>query len=162
MKQICNPYLLSCEYIPDGEPHVFEGRLYLYGSHDRFDSSGFCLNDYVCWSAPADDLKEWRYEGVIFRKDQDPVNQNIPDNAPPQPLVYGIPPKKPSDLNPRGVHAMDTEGRFRSIRLRLSAFRQPAPSPPGVSLTTKPKQSNRAAASVASDIQCGFGFEEEA
>ena len=106
MKQICNPYLPSCEYIPDGEPHVFEGRLYLYGSHDRFDSSGFCLNDYVCWSAPENDLKEWRYEGVIFRKDQDPVNQNIPADAPPQILVYGIQPKKPSDLNPRGVHAM--------------------------------------------------------
>lgn len=106
MKQIYNPYLPSCEYIPDGEPHVFEGRLYLYGSHDRFDSSGFCLNDYVCWSAPVEDLKKWRYEGVIFRKDQDPVNQNIPADAPPQFLVYGIQPKKPSDLNPRGVHAM--------------------------------------------------------
>ena len=29
MKQICNPYLPLCEYIPDGEPHVFGGRLYM-------------------------------------------------------------------------------------------------------------------------------------
>ena len=35
MKQICNPYLPLCEYIPDGEPHVFGGRLYIFGSHDR-------------------------------------------------------------------------------------------------------------------------------
>lgn len=28
--QIFNPYLPSCEYIPDGEPRVFEDRLYIY------------------------------------------------------------------------------------------------------------------------------------
>lgn len=106
MKQVFNPYLPSCEYVPDGEPHVFGDRLYLYGSHDRFDAAGFCLNDYVCWSAPVEDLTDWHYEGVIYRKDQDPMNQNIPADAPPQTLVFGIQPKKPGDLNPRGVHAM--------------------------------------------------------
>ncbi len=105
-KQIFNPYLPSCEYIPDGEPHVFGDRIYLYGSHDRFDGAGFCLNDYVCYSAPVNDLTEWRYEGVIFSKYQDPVNQNIPDDAPELPLKFGIGPKKPEDINPRGVHAM--------------------------------------------------------
>ena len=34
-KQVFNPYLPSYEYIPDGEPRVFDGRLYIYGSHDR-------------------------------------------------------------------------------------------------------------------------------
>ena len=34
---ICNPYLPSYEYVPDGEPHVFGDRLYIFGSHDRFD-----------------------------------------------------------------------------------------------------------------------------
>ena len=34
-KQIFNPYLPSYEYIPDGEPHIFGDRLYIYGSHDR-------------------------------------------------------------------------------------------------------------------------------
>ncbi len=106
MKQVFNPYLPSFEYMPDGEPHVFDGRLYVYGSHDRFGSAGFCLNDYVCWSADVHDLKTWRYEGVIFRKDQDPVNQNIPEDAPEQLLLFGIEPKKPEDVNPRGVHAM--------------------------------------------------------
>ena len=52
-KQAVNPYLPSYEYVPDGEPHVFNGRVYVYGSHDRFAGYAFCLNDYVCWSARA-------------------------------------------------------------------------------------------------------------
>ena len=71
-KQAFNPYLPSWEYIPDGEPHVFDGRVYVYGSHDRFDGSTFCMNDYVCWSAPTDDLSDWKYEGVIWKKTDDP------------------------------------------------------------------------------------------
>lgn len=46
----------------------------VYGSHDRFRSHAYCLNDYVCWSAPEDDLGNWRYEGVIYKKTQDPLN----------------------------------------------------------------------------------------
>lgn len=70
--QAFNPYLPSWEYIPDAEPHIFDGRVYIYGSHDKFDGISFCLNDYVCWSAPVDDLSDWRFEGVIYRKKQDP------------------------------------------------------------------------------------------
>ena len=44
-KQGFNPYLPSWEYIPDGEPYVFNGRVYVYGSHDRFNGHVFCLND---------------------------------------------------------------------------------------------------------------------
>ncbi len=66
-KQGLNPYLPSWEYIPDGEPYVFNNRVYVYGSHDRFNGYVYCLNDYVCWSAPADDLSDWRYEGVILK-----------------------------------------------------------------------------------------------
>ena len=73
--QIFNPYLPSYEYVPDGEPRVFGERLYVYGSHDRFNGSDFCVNDYVCWSAPLNDLSDWRYEGVIYRATQDPKNQ---------------------------------------------------------------------------------------
>lgn len=73
-KQVFNPYLPAYEYIPDGEPHVFGDRVYVYGSHDRFDGNLFCMNDYICYSADVHDLKEWRYEGVIYRKDQDPRN----------------------------------------------------------------------------------------
>ncbi len=77
-EQTVNPYLPSWEYIPDGEPYVFNDRVYVYGSHDRFRGHAYCLNDYVCWSAPVDRLADWRYEGVIYRKTQDPLN---PDGA---------------------------------------------------------------------------------
>ena len=73
--QAFNPYLPGWEYIPDGEPHVFDGRVYVYGSHDRFNGHVFCLNDYVCWSAPVDNLADWRYEGVIYKKTDDPDNR---------------------------------------------------------------------------------------
>ena len=33
-KQAFNPYLPLYEYVPDGEPYVFDGRVYIYGSHD--------------------------------------------------------------------------------------------------------------------------------
>lgn len=73
-KQAFNPYLPSWEYVPDGEPHVFGDRVYVYGSHDAFGAPIFCVNDYVCWSAPVDDLSDWRYEGIIYKKTQDPGN----------------------------------------------------------------------------------------
>ncbi len=74
--QAFNPYLPSYEYVPDGEPYVFNNRVYIYGSHDEFNGKDFCMHDYVCWSAPIEDLGDWRYEGVIYRKDQDPKNPN--------------------------------------------------------------------------------------
>jgi len=73
-KQVFNPFHPSWEYIPDGEPHVFGDRVYVYGSHDKFNGYVFCMNDYVCWSAPSDDLSDWRYEGVIYPKISDPLN----------------------------------------------------------------------------------------
>ena len=75
-KQAVNPYLPCNEYIPDAEPHIFKDRVYIFGSHDRFNGLIFCLNDYVCWSAPVDDLSDWRYEGVIYKKRQDPKNKS--------------------------------------------------------------------------------------
>ncbi len=75
-KQGLNPYLPSWEYIPDGEPYIFDNRVYVYGSHDRFNGHAFCLNDYACWSAPVEDLADWRYEGVIYKKTDDPLNKD--------------------------------------------------------------------------------------
>jgi arabinoxylan arabinofuranohydrolase len=75
-KQGFNPFLPSCEYIPDGEPKVFGGRVYLYGSHDKFNGYAYCLNDYVCWSADENDLTDWQYEGVIYLKTDDPMNKD--------------------------------------------------------------------------------------
>lgn len=74
--QAYNPYLPNWEYIPDGEPYVFGDRVYIYGSHDFYDGDVFCLGDYVCWSAPVTDLGSWRYEGVIYRRDADPLNRD--------------------------------------------------------------------------------------
>ena len=70
-----NPILPLWEHVADPEPRVFDGRLYLYGSHDKPNGWDFCLDDYVCWSAPTNDLGVWRCEGVIFAKTDDPENR---------------------------------------------------------------------------------------
>ncbi len=74
MKQAFNPYLPSWEYVPDGEPHVFGGRVYIYGSHDRFGGTTYCMEPYVCWSAPVDDLSDWTYHGVIYTGEGDALS----------------------------------------------------------------------------------------
>lgn len=76
-KQAVNPFLPSYEYIPDGEPYVFGDRVYIYGSHDKFNGNQYCENNYACWSAPVDDLGNWQYEGVIYEKTQDPMCDDI-------------------------------------------------------------------------------------
>ena len=67
-----NPYLPLWEYIPDGEPYVFEDpdkpgeyRVYIYGSHDSLIKE-YCGKEQVVWSASVNDLTNWRYDGVIF------------------------------------------------------------------------------------------------
>ena len=80
LKQITNPYLPFWEYIPDGEPYVFGDRVYVYGSHDFFGGDVYCMGDYMSWSAPVTDLGDWRCEGVIYRKDQDPENADLQGN----------------------------------------------------------------------------------
>ncbi|MCR5396863.1 MAG: family 43 glycosylhydrolase [Lachnospiraceae bacterium] len=69
---ICNPYLPLDEYIPDAEPHVFGNRVYIYGSHDKEKGSRFCMEDYVVYSAPVDDLSDWTCHGISYKKSQDP------------------------------------------------------------------------------------------
>ena len=78
MKQIYNPFLPLNEYVPDGEPHVFEDRVYIYGSHDKEGGESFCMLDYVTYSAPINDLTDWRYDGVIYKASQDPNYENHP------------------------------------------------------------------------------------
>ena len=67
-----NPYLPLWEHLPDGEPRVFEDpdhpgkyRVYIIGSHDTHYHE-YCGNDIRMWSAPVEDLSQWRDEGPIF------------------------------------------------------------------------------------------------
>ena len=67
-----NPYLPLWEHVPDGEPRVFEDpdnpgklRAYIIGSHD-VNYSAYCGPDIRMWSAPVEDLTQWRDEGPIF------------------------------------------------------------------------------------------------
>lgn len=71
-KQAVNPFLPLDTYIPDGEPHVFGDRVYLYGSHDKEAGETFCMLDYMGWSAPVDDLGNWTCSGSIYSAKQDP------------------------------------------------------------------------------------------
>lgn len=70
-KQIYNPIFPLSEYVPDGEPHVFGDRVYLYGSHDKENGGRFCMLDYTVWSAPVADLSDWICHGVTYKKTQD-------------------------------------------------------------------------------------------
>ncbi|MBR1388786.1 MAG: hypothetical protein IJ569_04105 [Prevotella sp.] len=70
--QAQNPYLPLWEHLPDGEPRVFEDpdnpgkqRAYIIGSHDTHFTQ-YCGNDIRMWSAPVEDLTQWRDEGPIF------------------------------------------------------------------------------------------------
>ena len=68
-----NPYLPLWEHLPDGEPRVFEDpdqpgkyRAYIIGSHD-VTYTAYCGPDIRMWSAPVEDLSQWRDEGSIFK-----------------------------------------------------------------------------------------------
>ena len=74
MSNVYNPYLPLHEYIPDGEPHVFGERVYIYGSHDKAGGTQYCEQHYQVWSAPVDDLTDWSSEGVSYLRTQDPTN----------------------------------------------------------------------------------------
>lgn len=72
-----NPYLPLWEHLPDGEPRVFEDpdnsgkyRIYIVGSHD-VTAEGYCGMDTRIWSAPLEDLSEWRDEGSVFSYEVD-------------------------------------------------------------------------------------------
>lgn len=71
--QACNPFLPVNAYIADGEPHVFGDRVYLYGSHDREAGSSYCMEPYVIWSAPIEDLSNWTNKGISYEAKQDPL-----------------------------------------------------------------------------------------
>ena len=71
-----NPYMPLWEHVPDGEPRVFEHngekRVYVYGSHD-IAIDEYCGRNYVVWSAPIDDLTDWKYHGVAYETHYDSI-----------------------------------------------------------------------------------------
>lgn len=78
-----NPYLPMWEYIPDGEPYVFDDpdcpgkkRVYIYGSHDSM-ITGYCGRELVTWSASVDSLDRWRYDGVILEVKKNPNGEYL-------------------------------------------------------------------------------------
>ena len=73
-KQAFNPFLPINTYIPDGEPHVFGDRVYLFGSHDKEGGEMYCMLDYEIWSAPIDDLSDWSSKGINYSASQDPLS----------------------------------------------------------------------------------------
>ena len=75
-KPLYNPYLPLLEFVPDGEPHIFGDRLYIFGSHDQAHGTQFCPLDYVVYSTPLSDLSDWTYHGISYKKTQDPDNRD--------------------------------------------------------------------------------------
>ena len=71
-----NPFLPFGTYIADGEPKVFGGRVWLYGSYDLFNG-GYCSREYHVYSAPADDLTDWTEHGVSFTVDDVPWSDAV-------------------------------------------------------------------------------------
>lgn len=75
-KAALNPFLPLDTYIPDGEPHVFGDRVYLFGSHDQEGGDTFCMLGYEIWSAPINDLSHWSTKGISYRAEQDPLYED--------------------------------------------------------------------------------------
>lgn len=54
---VCDPHI-----------HIFEGRMYLYASHDAVaDAHGFCMHDWQIWSSG--DCVEWKLESIVRPED---------------------------------------------------------------------------------------------
>lgn len=76
----CNPFLPLSIYIPDGEPKLFDGRVYLYGSKDYFGGE-YCCHKYHAYSAPADNLAEWTDHGPILASTDEYLAEGIADGV---------------------------------------------------------------------------------
>lgn len=76
-RQVFNPYLPLTEYIPDGEPHVFGDRVYVYGSHDEAGGDTYCVGPYVVYSAPLSDLSDWSTKGISYDVSKDPHHTKV-------------------------------------------------------------------------------------
>lgn len=57
---LINPYLPLKYYIPDGEPRVFDNKLYIYGSCDLYNGDNYCLGEYNVCYADINDLENFK------------------------------------------------------------------------------------------------------
>lgn len=64
-----NPLFPFNTYIPDCEPHVFNNRVYIYGSHDL--GKTYCEGSYEVFSADINDLTNWTSIGISYNKEED-------------------------------------------------------------------------------------------
>ncbi len=64
-----NP-IVTHTYAADPSARVFNGRIYIYPSHDRNDAQRYDMNDYHCYSS--DDMVNWTDHGVILNLEQVP------------------------------------------------------------------------------------------
>ena len=76
-----NPFLPLNIYIPDGEPKVFEGRVYLYGSKDVFGGE-YCCHKYHVYSADIEDLSRWTDHGPALASTDEYADEGITDGVP--------------------------------------------------------------------------------
>lgn len=70
-----NPFVTTV-YTADPSAHVFEGRVYVYTSHDRDNPDWFNMEDYHVFSSSGD-LKEWVDHGVILHLLDVPWAKNV-------------------------------------------------------------------------------------
>ena len=70
-----NPLLDFDTYIPDVEAHVFNGKVYLYGSHDEKGGERFCMLDYEFFSSDVDDLEHFKSDGISYSKNEDVIHR---------------------------------------------------------------------------------------
>lgn len=65
-----NPIIFSQRYTADAAVIVYDGRVYVYGSHDVKGQDGFKMDGYTCFSS--DDLLNWTDHGEVLKADQIP------------------------------------------------------------------------------------------
>ena len=64
-----NPFITHV-YTADPSAHVFEGRVYVYPSHDKDNANGYDMEDYHAFSSA--DMINWVDHGVILHKNDVP------------------------------------------------------------------------------------------
>ena len=71
-----NPYLPLNKFIADTEPHVFDNKLYIYGSTDQFKGEQYCPLDYEVFYCDINDLGNFVCSGISYKKTDDPDNRD--------------------------------------------------------------------------------------